>query len=229
VSRGWARSTLSKIMRAKSTTENDSYQLQDSPSPYLSRKNKSSAAAGGGGGSNVSSIEDCHKSLAEGSHIDICVMPPTASPAASIRSTLSGDSLDRLMTGGAADGTSMARQQQHLSVRERLWQFARMKGQTIVDGGDATASTNLFDHALTIDTTAAAGGRGDHIHSTQRCRSASPSNMRNVPATCADRLSPSCLLQVQRSSINTTTFYRHQCITRQKICCHYLPPLVYSK
>jgi hypothetical protein len=92
------------------------------------------------------------------------------------------------MTGGAADGTSMAQQQQqHLSVRERRRQFARMKGQTIVDGGDAAASTNLFDHALTIDTTAAAG---DHIHSTQRCRSASPSNMRNVPAT-------SCLLQVQ--------------------------------
>lgn len=135
-------------------------------------------------------------------------MPPTASPAASIRSTLSGDSLDRLMTGGAADGTSMARQQQHLSFRERRRQFSRMKGQTIVDGGDATASTNLFDHALTIDTTAAAGGRGDHIHSTQRCRCQSVEY-----AKCAGNLRRSTLAVV--SAPSATQLHQHH---------HLLPP-----
>ena len=207
VSRGWARSTLSKIMRAKSTTGNDS-SASAGFSPFLSRKGNKSAA--GGGSSNVSSREDCGKSSAEGSHIDICVMPPTptASPAASIRSTLSGDSLDRLMTGGcAADGGSggaVARQQQHLSVRERRRQFARMKGQTIVDGdaaatGTGTAGSSNLDQILTIDTSLLmAGSDHHHIHSSPRCRSASPSSMRHSsPTPSTGRLSPSSLLQVQ--------------------------------
>jgi len=87
--------------------------------------NKPSVDSSGGPNSPASVIDD---------HFDICVIQatPTASPCASIRSTLSGDSIEMSCLGVNKNPSFPSINLPKMSVRERRKCFANMKGEHLI-------------------------------------------------------------------------------------------------
>ena len=154
ITRGW-RSSIAKMIRAKSTSGNSvsrSNAAVDCSSPKSRRARPPSSLAlesaqtsdDGDNSHHSSQTSNALNDNYEG-HIDICVIQatPAASPCASIRSTLSGDSLE-MATIKNIPPYAPTKPPSNMSVRDRRKCFARMKGQTI----DHDHTEGL----LTIDT-----------------------------------------------------------------------------
>lgn len=179
MTRGW-RSTIAKLIRAKSTSGNSvGSNGTDCSSPSSKSRRlriQSSLAVDLGQHMNekldaevsdhtLSSGGSNHPSSSMGSsgvnhsdsHIDICVIQatPAASPCASIRSTLSGDSLEMAAIKSIPPYTTF--KQPAMSVRDRRRCFARMKGQTIDHDNEILTIDTSFLAPPTIEYSSAAG------------------------------------------------------------------------
>ena len=163
---GW-RATIAKLIRAKSTSGNTVGQAAES-SP--SRRDPADSPRPGSSSPAVGVDDEDYQG-----HIDICVIQatPAASPCASIRSTLSGDSLDAGSGSNKAGSTSPPPPPpSNMSVRDRRKRFARMKGQTI-----EAADTNLpLGSASLLAPPSVDFGCPSLLHPVAdlRCRSTSP-------------------------------------------------------
>ena len=200
MARGW-RSSISKLIRAKSTSGNTVERSNgaDSSSPHSRRKRmQPSNLVSLDRGQTVESFDsggDNHSGGARyqrhwsqatsvgsdnhGSHIDICVIQatPAASPCASIRSTMSGDSFE-LATIKSIPPLATFKPAPAMSVRDRRRCFARMKGQTIDHDNEAPL---MIDTSLLAPPTVDFNGGGlnpsslmSHPLADMRPRSASP-------------------------------------------------------
>lgn len=170
--RGW-RSTIAKLIRAKSTSGNSvGTNNSECSSPATRRKagHEQTQQQSLQPGDSSRPTSPPRNGESYDGHIDICVIQatPAASPCASIRSTLSGDSLE--MTGMGRSVTPPS-PPTNMSVDDRRKRFARMKGQTI-EAGDAN---------LPIDSTSLLapppidfGPSLLHPVADLRCRSTSP-------------------------------------------------------
>lgn len=200
MTRGW-RSTISKLIRAKSTSGNSVGSNQESSStsspassknrrfknqsslaidPYQSHSSRDRMEMGenyptlsGGAGASASGDK---------SHIDICVIQatPAASPVASIRSTLSGDSLEMATIKNIPPYVSLSQDQaSSMSVRDRRRCFARMKGQTIDHDNEILTIDTSFLAPPTIDYSGAGSSSSSLLSSVVDMRSRSSSPVRH--------------------------------------------------
>lgn len=211
LARGW-RSTIAKLIRAKSASGNSvGSNGTDCSSPSSkSRRSgiqQSSLAVDLGqhmnerpdaevsehtfssGSNHPSSLGSSGVNHSD-SHIDICVIQatPAASPCASIRSTLSGDSLEMATIKSIPPYTrSKEPASDRMSVRDRRRCFARMKGQTIDHDNEILTIDTSFLAPPTIEYSSGAAGHGMNpssllAHPLADFRSRSTSPVRH-PAT----------------------------------------------